>query len=125
MKEYQLKSDKSRVLPTAVYHQCIWLVRDMPRMKEIVYDHEYGTTLAESGIVDSSLALKPVREIEAAAARLEAIRKALLVVPEEYREGVLTSVIVRGGFLDTANINTWKKWKQVFIYELARKLNFL
>lgn len=100
MKEYQSVREKEYVLPRAVYYQCVWIVRDMERMEKT-----------------------PVSELDLTRQRLECIRRAILEIPEEYRSGVLKSVIQRGAPIgDFAHENTWKRWKQRFIYRLAKNL---
>ena len=40
-----------------------------------------------------------------------------------YRQGVISSVKIRGGgFDDFAHINTWKKWKMRFMHAFAANL---
>ena len=65
--------------------------------------------------------------------RLEEVDKALMVVPEEYRSGVLYHTIYHGSkgivggkgtswsddMYATAHPNTWKKWKTRFVLEYA------
>lgn len=100
MKEYQSVREKNYVLPRAVYYQCVWTVRDMERMEKTA-----GLDPGET------------------AKRLECIRRALLEVPEEYRSGVLKSIAVRGTNAgDFAHENTWKRWRQRFIFRLAKNL---
>lgn len=111
MKEYQIISDAGYVLPTPVYHQCIWIIRDMERLSAVA---------EESCLTEAVLTAR---------SRLECISSALSAVPAEYRAGILDSICSRGGssqgvFMnDYACINTWKKWKQIFIYTLARNLS--
>lgn len=106
MKEYQPVRDAGRVLPREIYYECIWIVRDMARMQEIVNRTGYEG-----------------REFEVARDRLECINKALMAVPPEYRRGVMASIENRGGrVMDYAHENTWKKYKQRFVYNLAKNL---
>ncbi len=106
MREYQIRAKENYVLPRAVYNQCLWMVRDVNRLVRIV----------NSG---ADPALMPTAA--AARERLEAIQAALSFVPEEYREGILDGIINRKNF-GPAHDNTWKRWKQRFIYELAVNL---
>lgn len=89
-------------LPKAVYYQCIWLVRDIDRLVVLSEVDEYARF------------------------RLDAIYKALDVVPLEYRDDVLKSITQYGkGYSDNAHENTWKHWKKKFIFELAHNLRLL
>lgn len=130
MKEYQLRRNPAVVLPSAVYYQCIWVVKDMERLERVARagfraemvgepEHRYG---ADEG----NLACVLLPEQEEAAFKLDCIHRALLLIPEEYREGILTNIQNRGsGYGDYAHENTWKKWKQRFIYALAVNLKLV
>lgn len=106
MKEYQIISDKSLVLPEPVYHQVLWIVRDMDRLISV--------SESESRAPDAIIARF----------RVSCYNEALCAIPEEYREGISKNIKQRGGgFSDFASPNTWRRWKQLFIYTLARKLD--
>jgi len=127
MKDYQIRTGSSGVLPGAVYHQCLWIVKDMDRLQEVAGASFRGDMLAEDDFITAgAAALKRPPEAEEAAFKLDCIHRALLEVPPEYREGVLRSIRVRGaGYEDFAHENTWKRWKQRFIYSLAENLNLV
>ncbi len=110
MREYQLRSIKEYVLPRSVYYQCIWIVRDLDRLHELAscmtcYD---GTPICLSA-----------REKEAA------VNAALTLIPTEYRACIIANIQDRVEYDDSAHENTWKKWKQRFIYELAVNLSLV
>lgn len=106
MRDYQLRSTSSYVLPRSVYYQCIWTVRDSMRLHELASELEYDNN--------------PVRS--AAREREAAIDAALNMIPVEYRQGIIDNINQRVPYGDIAHENTWKKWKQRFIYELAVNL---
>lgn len=107
MKEYQSVKRKDLVLPREVYYECVWIVRGMDRLERMVADGGAGNAVAR----------------EEAWVRLYAIRSALEKIPECYREGVLRSVMERGGMVpEGAHENTWKRYKQIFLHELAKQL---
>ncbi len=104
MREYQLRSTACFVLPRPVYIQCIWMIRDIERMEELVLNSDDSWN-------------DPVSS--AAREKLEAIDAALALVPEEYRDGIILNITDKLPFGSGAHDNTWKKWKQRFVYELA------
>jgi hypothetical protein len=135
MKEYQIKSETGNVLPREVYYQCIWIVRDLDRMKGLISRRNAEEYLIgadryrmsrdlPSMVSEGTAALKAGRDVLEAEFKVECINQALLEIPEEYREGVIELIISRGGKAreDMAHMNTWKKWKQRFIYRLAVNL---
>ena len=74
-----------------------------------------GEIPPESRVVSDSVRVRAEYE-------LDCIGRALAKVPEEYRMGILSNIVHKTEFGDFAHPNTWKKWKQIFIAELAREL---
>ena len=58
--------------------------------------------------------------------KLDCIHRALMEIPEIYREGIIENIQTRRtGYPCSAHENTWKKWKQRFIYMLAENLRLI
>jgi hypothetical protein len=55
--------------------------------------------------------------------KMEAVEQAEILLPDEYRNGVLNHVKYGERFPDTAHLNTWKSWQARFIYRIAERLN--
>ena len=105
MKDYQIVTERSMKLPDCVYHQCLWIVRDMDRLNEVA-GSEYVSL-----------------EVTVARERIRCISSALESVPVEFRAGILENIVKRGsGFGAFASNNTWRRWKQIFLYTFARNL---
>ena len=162
-------------LSREVYYRCIWMVRDIERIRRLTdmkpgahhemqqgarpgahlrkngtqqdAENRAGGTLAAEDVdlasdaalagevtkgEDAALAGEAADEedtilvnemtIERACFEMKAIVAAMEAVPEAYRRGVFRNIVFKEQFEDTAHPNTWKKWKTVFINELARKL---
>ena len=112
-------------LPREVYYRCLWTVRDSQRLGElaaVLSIRENGETdftgMPETAMVPDDVAAR-------AAFELECIRAAVHKVPEVYREGLLDNIIGKTPFDDFAHPNTWKRWKLVFLYELAKELRMI
>lgn len=129
MGEYQYRSNEKYVLPTAVYHQCLWMIRDMDRMEKRIsvlndellisnFNIISGMSISENLITleNNKNELKLLEE------RLEGIYRALDSVPEEYSKCILDNIISHIKYNDYAHENTWKKWKQRLIYNIAVNL---
>ena len=56
---------------------------------------------------------------------LRCIRKALQSIPKEYRQSTIDCIVFGVPYADTAHYNTWRKWRQIFIYELAKNLHLI
>ena len=60
--------------------------------------------------------------LEKAKWKLSCIRRALIKIPEEYRQTTLDCISYNVPYGDMAHENTWRKWRQVFVWELAKNL---
>lgn len=115
MKEYQYQVGGRQKLPKEVYYQCIWIIRDMERIKKIIEDDS-------KLIVDE----KDFAKLEDALVKFDCLERALYEIPNYYREGIIESVQNRGGgYGDFAHENTWKKWKSKFMYAFATNLGLM
>ncbi|MBR0308608.1 MAG: hypothetical protein IJH92_06925 [Mogibacterium sp.] len=116
--------NKYRV-PVAVYHQCMWLVKDMDRLRRLEAVNDHGEISKNDGyifFVDDEEVIKNNEVIAQAKWKLECVRKAIQEVPGEYRQGTIDCIVYSLPFSDLAHENTWRKWRQVFIRELAKNL---
>lgn len=113
-------------IPREVYYRCIWLVRDASRLERIVgiFRTDGGSPEEDSGgtewtrIVDGDITAR-------AEADLEAINTALDKIPDVYRRGIILNITEGKTFSELAHPNTWKKWKRLFIYQLAQELHLV
>lgn len=126
--DYQRKKDKY-ILPTAVYHQTLWQIRDYYRLKEL-----YDSVAEESpGPSDGMPRGRTVSDpTYMKAAKLEEIGRIILaienardMVPKEYRNGVWNSVMFREPFPIDAARGTYGRWKSRFVYGVAQALHLI
>ena len=115
--------DKRNRIPKAVYYQCIWLIKDMDRLRQLEAIGSYIDKDDEFVyFVDSSDVIRKADVIEQAVWKLGCVRDALMKVPQEYRQSTLDCITYNVPFGDMAHENTWRKWRNVFIAELAKNL---
>ena len=116
-------SEREMRLPKAVYYQCLWTVKDMERLKRL---EAAGSHTGGEGdmifFVDEDDVIRSAAALEQAAWRLDCIRRALRRLPEEYRQYTVDNILYNIPFNDMAHENTWRKWRQVFLRELAKNL---
>ena len=133
MKDYQLKSIKSCRLPETVYRQALWAVKDLPRMKEKLMEMEesldclpsaYSGTPGRRGgsTVIGDQTARTASQMASLAMRIQQIEKSLDAVPEAYRDGILGKLAYGVPYSDQFHMNTWKRWQQVFLYQVAVNL---
>ncbi len=128
MSEYQLKKLKSCLLPETVYRQAVWAVKDLPRMREklrILESSLDSMPLTETGQPRSSgngyadLTAMRASQIVNLTTRIHTIEECLKYVPEKYRDGILSKLAYGVPYPDSYHINTWKKWQQTYLYQVA------
>lgn len=133
MKDYQQKRMKSYLMPEPVYRQAYWALRDLLRMKEeleklmeerdliISGNMSVSNFSSGTGKVCDSTANRAIK-IAQLSSRILAIETAFDEIPEKYRRGLWQKNVENGGFGDEAHLNTWKKWQQVLVYNVAKNL---
>ena len=113
---------KDRV-PKQVYFQCIWTVKDIERLKRLEAISNYSKDSNEMVFfMDEEDVIRDAAVLEQAAWKLGCIRKAITKLPKEYRQATIDSIVFNVPYGDIAHENTWRKWRQVFIRELAKNL---
>lgn len=118
-------TDHSR-LPKAVYHQCMWIVRDIDRLYRLDAMNRHGQREDELVFYEDENCSTISNEVTKEASwKIGCIKEALTKIPEEYRIDTLDSIVdgVRPSAI--AHENTWKKWRRVFISELAYNLRLV
>ena len=124
-----MKTEEYIKLPKAVYYQCLWVVKDIDRLYRLEAMYRHETEEKQPGDItfyedENCMAIsEPV--LQQAVWKLKCIKDALLAIPYEYRmetiEGIVDGIMPIG----IAHENTLKKWRRVFIKELAYKLNLI
>ncbi len=115
-------------LPKAVYHRCMWLVRDAARLEKLAASaagDENSSPDTPYDEIQGSVTVAGEDTLRRAAFETDCIRRALEKIPEVYREGLLENIVNKAPFGDFAHPNTWKRWKLVFLYELAKELRLI
>ena len=121
-KEAFMSNKKLRV-PKAVYYQCIWIIKDLDRLRRLEAAGNYGHTEKEFVFfVDDEEIVRDSGVLTQARFKLDCVRDAMTLVPPEYRQKTIDSIIYGIPFDDMAHENTWRKWRQFFIRELAKNL---
>ena len=134
MREWQQTKFKDYVMPHAVDYQSIWAVRDLERMANRVAElnsqissGKYGGSIVSDGQRNYSQ-IRPTenRVVEKVVleGRIQAIRRALNIVPEQYRNCVMDN-IVHHTKADGYSSRIWKIWKQRFLFHVAKNLELM
>lgn len=132
MRNYQPKNSRETFLPRSLYIRVISAIKDYPRLKK-----EYDDILLESGsggmgvsssVKTSPTEIKALKRMQKYSNDIAAIEEPLLLIPEEYRALVLNKII-NDKYVDSrlfyVNRRTISRWKSVYIYAVAEKLNLV
>ena len=115
------------LLPREQYMETIWFIRRYPKLVA-EYNAIFGRS-KEHGEGSTNSVGDPTGEdaLRAAAIskHLDAITKALDLVPEEYRAGLMSNIIERKPYPIYAGTATWRRWRQRFVYYVARNRRYL
>lgn len=126
--DYQRKKNNKYFLPKTLYRRVLAVIRDYDRVKGEVDNILFGTP--DKDIVSfGGIPGKPTEEAAIRLAQyendLEAIDKALELIPQEYKKAVFRNIVYGERFPDVAHYNTWLKWRQRFIYYCAQNLKLV
>lgn len=130
MRDYQRNKNNKYILPTSVYHQTLWVIRDYYRMKEeaeaILHESpgpSDGMPRSTNNISDpnASKAIRRERLID----KVTAIDKALTCLPPEYRQGVWQNIMYYAPMPMDAGRATYGRWKSRFVWEVANTLKLV
>jgi len=124
---YQHKKANPYLLPVNLYRRVIYTIKDYDRLKE-----EYNALLNESpakqpvnthgGNISSQPTEDKAIRLALISDDIHAIDAALTMIPLEYRQGIINSIKYRTPYPDTAHWHTWQKWRQRYVWSVARKL---
>lgn len=128
MRDYQRKKGKY-ILPTPVYHQVIWQIRDYYRLKDMadaIIDESpgMGDGMPHGSPSPDGVYNKAIRRMEYTRVT-DAIDKQLGQIPKEYQRGVWNNILYQTAFPMDADRSTYVRYKSRFIYQLAEELNLI
>lgn len=129
LKDYNPKYPKEFHLERTLYNRVLSTVRDYPRMIESINDILYGGSAINDGMPKSSGIGKPTEKkailIEQIEFTVDAINKALKLIPIEYRQYIFDNVVHKIKYPDFADRMTWSRWRMRFLYFVAVNLNWV
>jgi len=126
MRDYQRKKNNKYILPSAVYHQTIWTIRDYYRMKE-----EADAILTESsaaldgmphGNNTPDIVFRKAVRREKIITKITAIDTALSDIPDEYQKPIWKNILYGTPFPIYADRSTYGRNKAKFIANVAERL---
>jgi len=119
---------QSFVLERPLYQQTLWFIRRYPSFKEKYNDSiRLGGSMAggpKPSLPGSSVENAAMRRVTISI-QIDVVDRALAKIPEGYRQGVFEYVVYRKRYPDYASLNTWKMWKQRFVYYVAEELGWI
>lgn len=105
----------------------LYIIKDYDRLKD-----EYHTILERSpsapdGMPRGGKLSNPTEDkgikLAMISDELHAIEQALMAIPEEYRQGVKQNVLYGTWYPAGGTVRTYQRWKQRFVFNVAKRLN--
>ena len=135
MNDYQLKREKSYLLPQTVYRQALYAVKDLDRLRKKllfmkedpsgIHSSDPSVIMSRGGTV-SDITGNRASEMALTESRIKAIESAFDHIPLKYRSGLEDKLIYDVPMSKLGHsVNTWKKWQQVLLYHVAINLRLL
>lgn len=128
-RDYQRTKSNPWYLPTNLYRQTLYAIRDYERLKE---EYEYmltGSNVIMDGQPKGTNVGDPTGELAAKIEnihdRIKAVEEAKKEIPKEYMKGVWQNILYAAPYPHDAARNTYGRYKSKFVYEVARRLTFL
>ena len=126
-RDYQPKKSKY-ILPRAVYHSTLWIIRDYSRMVECVNDVILSSPapdgMPKGSNISDPTAMKAM-SLPAVTGRIRAIEEAKRDIPEEYMKGIWNNIQYGSPFPDDAHRVTYSKYKSKYVFSVAKSLNMV
>lgn len=125
MRDYQREKNNKYKLPSALYNQIIWQIRDFYRLVD-----EYESIVVESkspsdidgmphGSISNDGMDRKIIKMAAIRSVIDIIRDEKESIPEEYRQAVWNNILYRTSYPLTADRTTYARWKSRMIYNVA------
>lgn len=115
-------------LPRNLYRKTIYTIKDYDRLKarreEILSASPPPPDGQPKGGQAGDIVFRKAVRLADIDQQIKAIEEALERVPEEYRKGVWDHIQSRTPFPVDASMNTYKTWKQRFIYWVAVRMDW-
>ena len=128
-KDYQRKKNNPYILPRTVYNRVLWVIRDYERMKAERNEILHGYNCEQDGMPRGSDTSDPTMEkalkLEQIDREMQAVEQALLLVPDDLRNGVFNNICYQANYPYYPSRWTWQRAKQKFIYKVAENLKLV
>lgn len=116
-------------LPANVRRQVLYLVKDYDRMvseADGILDESGKPSggMPRSGSISDTVAAKAAKR-ERLLQRINAIDEAALMIPKDLRDAVFENVKDGTPLPDLAHPQTYYRWRSIFLYAVAEKLNMI
>ena len=116
-------------LARPLYFQTIWAIRNYQRLKERHEELLHASPPPPDGMPHGGPGKGDVDRKAIALAEIDTqiaiIDKAKEAIPEEYMRGIWSHIQYGTPFPHDAGINTYKRWKQRFVYTVALLHNWI
>ena len=129
-RNYQRTKNNPYLLPHNLYVRTLYIIKDYDRLRNEIAGVVEASPQPPDGLPGSTgghISATETKGIKIASMgeELHAIETALQTIPEFYREGVKKNIMYGTRYPLGADFRTFQRYKQRFVFEVAKNLNFI
>ena len=129
MRDYQRSKNNKYILPTAVYHQTLWQIRDYYRLKaeaDAILEASPAPPDGQPRGTDiSDMVANKAERRENTLAKIKILDDNKMAIPEEYREGIWNNIQFGSAYPLDADRTTYGRYKSMFVFNVAKDFYLL
>lgn len=119
---------RSYVLPPELRQAVLWVIRDYDRLKLRYEEVVEASPPPPDGLPGSTkisdVAAMKAMQVAEIGLKIHAIEGGWEGIPEEYRRGIWQHIQGRAPFPADAHLETYKRWKQRYLFNVAVRLRW-
>lgn len=127
MREYMVRKENALHMPSAVYYQALYAVRDYDRLcneyTDLLHSSAPSVSVKVSGSKIGDPTERRAERLTSLSKKTESIERALEQIPAEYQKPVFNNVRYGDPYPYTASTSTWSRWRRRFLYAVALNLD--
>ena len=131
MRDYQPRKDNQYYMDDRLWRKTHFVIRDYYRLKTEYEDRigegmSIGTEVSggKTNRTGDPTAIKAVK-LAVISEQIRAIEKAKLAIPYEYMDGIWDNIQYYSRYPDYADRHTFGRWKRIYVWNVARYLNWI
>lgn len=128
MRNYQPKKNNPYLLPHNLYMRTLYLVKDYDRLKKEYHDIIDETPPRDGqprGTDISDPTAQKAIKLELIFEQLKSVEQAQVDLPDKYKNPIFNNICYGVQYPDDKTYDTYRAWRQRFIYRVAERMKWI